>query len=301
MTETADTSALSLPDGGRSPALYELPERLAEVESLDAPAQPVAELAAKVGPGTLKDLLSGTWLGHPLHPILTDLPIGLWTGATALDLVGGEESAPAAERLLGLGLLVAVPTAVTGATEWNDSQRSDENVRRVGIVHAAANAAAMLLFGASLIARRRGKRARGKRLSVLGMAALTAGGHLGGHLTYAKGVGVDQTTFERRPSDWSAALPAAELGDGEPKVVEVDGVDVLVTRAGDRLYALANRCCHRGGPLGKGTLEHGEVTCPWHGSTFRLEDGSVVRGPAAYPQPAYDVRERDGQIEVKAR
>ena len=284
-----------------SPAMHVLPERLAKVEQLDRPARALASAAGRIGPGRLKDALSGSWLGHALHPFLTDLPIGTWTSATLLDLVGGEESAPAADRLVGAGVLASLPTAVTGVSEWADTEKSDVSVRRVGVVHAAANVVALALFAASLIARRRGNRGRGKGLSFAGMGALTVGGHLGGHLSYAKGVGVDQTTFERRPTDWRRALDDAELGEGERRLVEVDGVGVLVGREQGRLYALANRCCHRGGPLHRGTYANGEITCPWHGSTFRVADGSLVRGPAAYPQPVYDVRVQDGGIEVRAR
>lgn len=284
-----------------SPALHVVPERLAKLEQLDRPARALSAIVGRIGPGAVKDALSGTWLGHALHPLLTDLPIGTWTSATLLDVIGGDESAAAADRLIGAGVLASLPTAVTGATEWADTERSDENVRRVGLIHAAANVVALAFFTGSLTARRRGNRAKGKMLSFAGMGALTIGGHLGAHLSYAKGVGVDQTTFEERPSDWRPALADAALGEGDRRLVDVDGVSVVVGRDGGRLYALSARCCHRGGPLDQGTVSNGEITCPWHGSTFRVEDGAVVRGPAAYPQPVYDVRVRDGGIEVRAR
>ncbi len=284
-----------------SPAMHVLPERLAKLGELDRPAQTLAAIAGRIGPGRVKDALSGSWLGHALHPFLTDLPIGTWTSATLLDVLGGEESAAAADRLIGAGVLASLPTAVTGATEWADTEKSDVNVRRLGVVHAAANVVALCLFAGSLLARQRGNRARGKALSFAGMGALTIGGHLGGHLSYAKGVGVDQTTFEQRPTDWRRALDDAELGEGDRRLVDVDGLAVVVGRHEGRLYALANRCCHRGGPLHRGTVANGEITCPWHGSTFRVDDGSLVRGPAAYPQPVYDVRIQDGGIEVRAR
>ena len=80
---------------------------------------------------------------------------------------------------------------------------------------------------------------------------------------------------------------------------DVDGVDVMIAKQDGRLYALANRCSHRGGPLADGELEDGCVTCPWHGSAFRLADGGIERGPASVPQPAYEARVSDGQIEVR--
>ncbi len=284
-----------------SPAMHEVAERVGKLESLDAPAQKIANVVSRrLGRSRFGDVLAGTWLGHALHPFLTDIPIGTWTSATALDLLGGEKSAPAADRLVALGIAASLPTAVTGMVDWADTTTSDPEVRRIGLVHAGANVAALLLFSASLAARTRGNRMRGKLLGLAGMGALTVGGHLGGHLSYAKGVGVDQTTFERRPTDWRPAVAEASLGEGDRRVVDVDGASVLLVREGGEVYALANRCCHRGGPLGDGEVSDGTVTCPWHGSTFRLADGSVVRGPAAYPQPVYDVHVEEGTIQVRA-
>jgi nitrite reductase/ring-hydroxylating ferredoxin subunit/uncharacterized membrane protein len=285
-----------------SPAMHEVAERLGRLEALDAPAQKVADqVSERLGRSRFGDVLAGTWLGHALHPFLTDLPIGTWTSATLLDFLGGPESESASDRLVALGLAAAVPTAVTGLTDWADTTKSDENVRRIGLVHAGANTAALVLFAGSLAARRRGDRRRGKLLGLAGMGALTVGGHLGAHLSYGKGVGVDQATFEERPTDWTVALADAALGEGEAKAVDVEGVTVLVTRQGGRVFALSDRCTHRGGPLHQGQISGGCVTCPWHGSTFRLEDGSVERGPTAYPQPVYDVRVRGASIEVRAR
>ena len=301
----AKTKGASMNENGgmtpTSPVLHVWPERLGKVEQLDRPARALSGIARRIGPGKLKDALSGSWLGHALHPFFTDLPIGTWTSATVLDLIGGEDSAPAAERLIAAGVVASLPTAVTGATDWADTEMSDVNVRRLGVVHATANVAALAFFAGSLLARRRGNRAGGKALSLAGMGALTVGGHLGGHLSYAKGVGVDQTTFEERPTEWRPTVSAAEVGEGERRLVEVDGVAVVVGRDQGLLYALDDRCCHRGGPLHRGQVENGQITCPWHGSTFRVTDGSLVRGPAAYPQPVYDVRVQDGGIEVRAR
>ena len=283
------------------PVMHEVAERVGKIEALDGPAERIATPVARtLGRGRFGDVLAGTWLGHALHPFLTDLPIGSWTSATLLDLFGGADSEPASDRLVAFGLAAAVPTAVTGMTDWADTTKSDAQVRRIGLVHAAANTAALALFAGSLAARRSGQRGRGKLLGLAGMGALTVGGHLGGHLSYSKGVGVDQTTFEERPTEWTLALADAALGEAETRTVEVDGVTVLVTRQGGRVFALSDRCTHRGGPLHRGQIEDGCVTCPWHGSTFRLEDGSVERGPSSYPQPVYDVRVENGSIEVRA-
>ena len=301
MTETAASGQEWHAEEPGSPALHEVAEWVGKLEGLDGPAEKIADaFSGAVGRGRLNDLLAGTWLGHALHPFLTDMPIGSWTSATILDLLGGDETDEAAEKLIAFGILASVPTAITGMTEWADTTKSDPHVRRIGLVHAWANSAALGLFGASLVARRNGNRGRGKLLGLAGMGALTVGGHLGGHLSYSKGVGVDQTTFEERPAEWTVALADAALGEAETKMVDVDGAAVLVTRQGGRVYALTDRCVHRGGPLHEGEIANGCVTCPWHGSTFRLDDGAVERGPAAYPQPVYDVRVRDGSIEVRA-
>ena len=247
--------------------------------------------------GRPKDLLSGTWLGHALHPILTDVPIGAWTSSIVLDWVGGRRARPAADTLIALGILSAIPASLTGAADWGDTQRRE---RRVGLVHAAANSAALGLYCVSLRERRRGHRVRGRVLSLVGAGALGAGGYLGGHLVFARGLGVDRTAFESRPEDWVDAAAAADLTDGAPICVRVDGVGVLLARDAGEVHALADRCTHRGAPLHDGELRDGCVVCPWHQSTFRLTDGAVVRGPATTPAPRYEVRVRDGRIELRA-
>ena len=114
------------------------------------------------------------------------------------------------------------------------------------------------------------------------------------------GVGVDQTAFDRRLDGWTAILDERELEERKPRRVMVSGIDVYLYRAGENLHALANRCTHRGGPLHKGSTDEHTVTCPWHLSMFRLEDGSVLRGPATAPQPSYEARVRDGAIEIRS-
>jgi nitrite reductase/ring-hydroxylating ferredoxin subunit/uncharacterized membrane protein len=281
------------------PAAHEAVESITGLEALDAPARAVAKsVRGNVPPGPVKDALSGTWLGHALHPLLTDLPIGTWTSAVLLDWLGGDKSKNAADRLIGLGLAFSLPASVTGMTEWADSEPGNDSVRRIGAVHAATNGGAAVLFGASLAARRSGARGAGKLLALVGAGVLGASGHLGGHLAFAKGVGVDQTAFEAAAEDWRPVLRDAELPEGESRYAEIEGVGVLVARHAGEVYALSNRCVHRGGPLDEGELSDGCVTCPLHGSRFGLSDGSVERGPAAYPQPAWQVRVRDGVIEL---
>jgi nitrite reductase/ring-hydroxylating ferredoxin subunit/uncharacterized membrane protein len=284
-----------LPPGNRAPVRV-----LAGVEALDGPAKRIGKaVRGLVKPGPIKDALSGSWLGHTLHPLLTDVTIGTFTSAVMLDWLGGERSRPASERLIAIGLASVVPTATSGASDWADTEVGSDSVRRIGAVHAAANVTAASLFAASLAVRRRG--GSGRLLALAGGGTLAASGYLGGHLTLAEGVGVDQTTFEEGLGEWTDALAEAELPEGRARCVEADGTNVMVVRRGGALYALSDRCSHRGGPLHEGTFEGLTVSCPWHDSVFDLRDGSLVHGPAAYPQPAWDVRERDGRIEVRRR
>jgi nitrite reductase/ring-hydroxylating ferredoxin subunit/uncharacterized membrane protein len=280
---------------------HELIERLERLEQLDEPAGVVGKTFRDIIPaGPVKDALTGRWLGHALHPLLTDLPVGTWTSAVLLDWLGGRSARRAADRLIVLGIAAAGPTALTGWVEWADSEARSTTVRRVGLVHAGSNIAALALFGTSYALRRRGARAGGKLFALAGSAALGAAGYLGGHLSYAKGVGVDQTAFEERPRKWTAVLREADLPEGATRYAEVHGTGVVVVRWEGAVFALSNRCTHRGGPLDEGTLADGCITCPLHGSTFRLADGAVRRGPSPYRQPRWDVRVLDGVIELRA-
>jgi nitrite reductase/ring-hydroxylating ferredoxin subunit/uncharacterized membrane protein len=252
-----------------------------------------------VRPGSLKDVLSGTWLAHPVHPMLTDVTIGAWTSSFLIDLLGGERGHVAADRLVLAGVASALPTAVTGLSDLSDVVHHEE--RSVGAAHALGNLTALSLYGLSYLKRREGKRRSGIALSTMGAAVAAAAGFLGGHLAYRRGIGVDQTAFRDRLKAWTPAVADDDLTEGTPRRVRVGTTDLFLYRDGDRIRAIANRCSHRGGPLHKGTVEGARVTCPWHLSTFDTDDGSVIRGPATAPQPSYETRVRDGQIEVRAR
>jgi nitrite reductase/ring-hydroxylating ferredoxin subunit/uncharacterized membrane protein len=282
------------------PRLHHLAERVASAAALDGPAEAVAEkIRGAIPRGPVKDALSGTQLGHALHPFLTDLPIGTWTSAAVLDLVGGPDARPAAERLIATGILAAVPTAASGLNDWADTTPASDPVRRVGAVHAVANVTALALYAASFAARRRGRHGRGVALGLAGIGALSVGGHLGGHLSYAQAVGVDRTAFESGADEWTEVLDAAALGEGELRAAEADGRPVVLARVRGEVHALGDTCAHRGGSLSEGELVGDCVECPLHGSRFRLTDGAVERGPSAYPQPVYDVRVQDGRIAVR--
>jgi nitrite reductase/ring-hydroxylating ferredoxin subunit/uncharacterized membrane protein len=284
----------------RKPRGYAAAEALAGVEALDTPADAIAKKVRELTAGTtIKDVLSGSWLGHPLHPVLTDVAIGSWTSVILLDWLGGEASEPGADRLLGIGLAAAAPTFASGWLEYSDSTPGNPPVKRVGLVHALANGTAATLFATSLAARRRGARGRGRLLALGAGAVMTTAAYLGGHLSFAHGIGVDQTAFERPEAEWTDVLAAAELAADAPRCVDVDGVAVLVVRHAGELFALSDICAHRGGALHEGELQDGCISCPLHGSTYRLRDGSLMRGPSAYPQPLWEARERAGRLEVR--
>ncbi len=279
------------------PVLHELVDKLGEIEAIDAPANAVADrVQAALKPGLVKDLLSGTPVGHAMHPILTDLATGTWLSSLFLDLFGGRGARKASDRLIAAGIAATGPIIVTGMSDWSDTAGAE---RRIGAVHAVINTTTLGLYAASLAARKRGRRGLGLLISLGGAGTLTVGAHLGGHLSYARGVGVDETTFERPPEDWTPTLREEQLAEATPTLATVGGFGVVLVRRGERVYALSDRCSHRGGPLHQGTLVDGCIECPWHGSRFRLEDGAVERGPATGPEIAYDVRLREGMVEVR--
>jgi nitrite reductase/ring-hydroxylating ferredoxin subunit len=283
----------------RSPRAYGAVEQLAGVEVLDGPADAIAKAIRDKVPKPAKDVLAGSWLGHALHPVLTDATIGTWTSALLLDWLGGEGGKDGADRLVALGLAASLPTFWSGWVDWADSTPGNAPVKRVGIFHALANGSGAALMAASLVARRRGARGRGRVLAVAAGGCMTAGAHLGGHLSFGEGIGVNQTAFESPPEDWTDVLADADLSEGRPRCARVGGVAVLVVRDRGAVRALSDRCSHRGGALHEGEVADGCVTCPLHGSVFALEDGSVRSGPAAYPQPVWEARVRAGRVEVR--
>jgi nitrite reductase/ring-hydroxylating ferredoxin subunit/uncharacterized membrane protein len=265
------------------------------VEAMEAIDPLVAQFWKRLGTVThspaLTSVLSGTWLGHPLHPALTDLPIGAWTSAFVLDIVGGRRSRRAAQTLVGLGVLTAVPTALTGLSDWADTAGP---TRRVGVVHGLANAAGMTLYGLSWMARRAGQQRRGALLGMIGALSATAGATLGGHLTFRLGVGVDVNAGDPSAADWVDSDAGATLPKDAGRYLEAGFQKVLALNENANWHGLSARCTHRGGPLQDGEYSNGCVRCPWHGARFRLSDGLVVDGPATAPQPQYEVRETSG-------
>ena len=276
-------------------------ERLENASPLDPVVKAVRGVVGKVlKPQPLRDAMHGLWLGHPLHPMLTDVPIGTWTAAGMLDLLPG--TGPASTALIATGCAAAVPTAITGWVDWSDLHPPQQ---RVGLVHAASNGIGIALFVASVAARVRGRTLRGKALSYAGLTAVMAGGYLGGHLVFRQAAGANHGADvpDLFPSGWHDLGPINDLPEAAPAKRTVEGVDLLVVRRGQHVDVLANKCSHLSGPLSDGefTVEsgHGCIVCPWHGSTFRLNDGGVVHGPTTSPQPSFDVRVTGGNVEVQ--
>ncbi len=278
-----------------SATLDKITDRLERTSLLDKPSDALAALLGRLLPaGRVGDVASGTPIGHPLHPVLVTVPIGSWVAATYLDLTGGD--AKAAQRLVGLGNLAALPTALTGANDWLTTSAGE---RRVGLAHATLNYTALGLYVGSWLARRKGRRVKGAALAMAGAGAVGAAGWLGGHLSYALGVGVDTTAFQHFPGEWTDVGAESDLRADVPSGVEAAGVPVLLVRHQGVLMALSDRCTHRGAPLHEGEVSDGCVTCPWHGSRFALADGSVKAGPATRPQPMAEVRVVEGRVQVR--
>jgi nitrite reductase/ring-hydroxylating ferredoxin subunit/uncharacterized membrane protein len=248
----------------------------------------------------LELLHGGRWVGHPLHPALSDLPIGLWTGAMVLDVAGRDpdprRGLDAAGMLSAAGILAAGATALTGLNDWTVSNDQD---RRVGLFHGLLNTVAIGLQGASLGTRVAGHRSTARALGAASLMVTAAAGYLGGHLVFTKGVMVNRGAWATGPRRWTRALPDADLPDDSPTAVEAEGRQVMLYRHRGSLYALDNICSHAGGLLSRGTVADLTVTCPLHGSRFAIADGCVSRGPASQPQPVLPTRIRNGWIEVR--
>lgn len=175
------------------PAIVRWTLKLEETAALDGMVEAVEPTIRRVfGSGRRAAALRGEWLGHAVHPLLTDFVLGSWTSATVLDLFAGPESSAAARRLVGVGLVAVGPTAWTGWAEWSKAGRRD---KRVGLVHAVTNGLAIGLYAASWSARRRGRHGWGTRLALGGGAALGLGGYLGSHLAVGRKLGSRDSAY----------------------------------------------------------------------------------------------------------
>ena len=288
-----------------------------DVPDVAAPAvpatQPIDEKLQKLidkalynggSPGAqkLRNFLNGTWLGEPLHVVLTDVPVGAWTVALACDALemasGRREFALAADTSIAVGLAGALGAAATGVTDWSDV---DPPARRMGLLHGLLNLGVTALFASSFVLRRKKSRTSGRITAAAGYALLAYTAHLGGKMVYEHQVGVDRTAGQTFPEDFVAVMPESELLDNKPTRAMHDGVPILLVRRGRRIFAMAETCSHFSGPLSEGKLVGDSIECPYHASRFSLEDGRVINGPAVHPQPCMEVRVRNGEIEIRKK
>lgn len=251
----------------------------------------------------IRDFLNGRWLGHPLHALLTDAPIGILFLVIVLDLVGQRA---AADVSLVVGILALLAAAASGAADYADT---DGTARERATVHSALMVAALLIYAASLAVRAFGgdDRAVATGTSIVGFLVLAAGAYVGGDVVYVLGNMVSRHAYRGAGTKWIALEPAEldETGDipeGRPVKAKLGINNLALVRQGETVLALHDTCAHAGEPLSGGTLEDGCLVCPWHGSRFRLIDGRVVRGPSVYDQPAYTVRRTEaGGWEARRR
>jgi nitrite reductase/ring-hydroxylating ferredoxin subunit/uncharacterized membrane protein len=245
--------------------------------------------------GPVKDLLHGRWLGHPLHGATTDLPIGLLLATVILDLVG---QPAAADIALVLTIVTMLLAALSGLADYSDT---DGTARTRSTTHATMMTLALVVLIVSLVLRAGdpADRTLPIALSILGFLVVTAGAFIGGDVVYALGNMVNRHAFRGAGTKWikldtGEVADLAALPDATPTKMRAGINDLVVVRIGDTVHAMHAVCAHAGGPLDKGTVVDGCVVCPWHGSRFRLADGRVVRGPAVYDQPSYELRAAEG-------
>ncbi len=280
-------------------------DRVANVETFDKVIEPARRaVLGALKPPAVKDFLHGTWIGHPLHPILVQVPVGSWVSAGLLDAV--PRMRPAATVLIGFGVAAAVPAAASGAADWSEQ---GTGVRRLGALHAVLNSAALGLYVGSLAARKKDRGGLGRMLSYSGLAIAGGSAAIGGHMSYTQSSGASHSAPAARTltTDWIDLGPLDDLPEGRPVLRTGEGqgapVPLAVVRRGARVDAFLSTCSHLGGPLAEGTVEEvrGEqcLVCPWHGSAFQLANGQPRRGPAANAQEKLEVRFEAGHVNAR--
>jgi nitrite reductase/ring-hydroxylating ferredoxin subunit len=283
-------------------SLMTILDRVADVPTFDKVLEPARRAVnAALRPQAFKDLLHGTWLGHPLHPVLVQVPVGSWLSAGLLDAV--PPLRPAATVLIGTGVAAAVPASLAGAADWSEQA---VGVRRLGAVHAVANTVALSCYVGSLVARGRGRGALGRVLSYTGLGIAAGSAAIGGHMSYAQSSGASHSATAARAltSDWIDLGPLDDLPEGRPALRTGEGgsaaVPLAVVRRGTNVDVFVGVCAHLSGPLYEGAVEEVRGTaclvCPWHGSAFDLGSGAPRRGPAADPQEKLEVRMEAGHV-----
>ncbi len=265
--------------------------------------QPKVQEAVEAGGTTARNVLDGVWFEAPLHPALTDVPIGSWTAAAVFDGLDAATDSRAmrnaADSSLAFGILGALGAAITGLSDWRYLSGGS---RRMGVAHGLLNTIGLLLSVVSLVLRATGRRNAGRLAFLAGYSVSGTAAHLGGELSYNYGLRVNRNVFQGSgPDEFVPVLDEEELPQGDMRRVEADGVGILLSRTSSgEVCAISSVCGHFGGPLEQGEREGDTVICPWHNSRFDLRNGQVIDGPAVFPQSRYETRVRDGKIEVKA-
>jgi nitrite reductase/ring-hydroxylating ferredoxin subunit/uncharacterized membrane protein len=248
----------------------------------------------------IQNFLNGTWLGHPVHSVVTDVPIGALTVSVISDLIG---QPLVADVSMLLGVLAMVAAAVTGLADYAEV---DGNARTRATVHGTLMVVTLVLYLISLVIRSGNPPDRLVAIvvAIAGYLLLALAAAIGGDLVYLIGTHVNRHAWRGAGTKWIAldlgGLP--DIPQGGPTKLKAGINELAVIRDGDRILALHAQCAHAGGPLAEGEIVGGDrLECPWHGSRYLLKNGHVVRGPAMYDQPAYDVRrsESGGGWEVR--
>ena len=273
--------------------------------------EPVADVLQKIIGGTykalgepghtLKTFVHGTWLGHPLHPVITDIPLGAWTLAVLFDVIylfrGTHGWVSAADLTIFVGLLAALGAAVTGYTDWNETV---DRERRVGLAHGLLNTIVIAVYLVSLIIRvAGGSRGLAIVLALIGYALVLTAAFLGGELVFSIGTGVNHHAWQEVPTKFTKVLLEGQLTDGMLIKGLAGDTPILLYKKGDAVCAISETCSHAGGPLSEGELHGNLVQCPWHASRFDICTGQVKGGPATISQVRYETRVQNGQIEVR--
>ncbi len=263
------------------------------------------------GTGPIKLVLHGTWpLGHPLHPAITDITIGAYTAAVALDaysvFTNDSTLTRAADFVLIVALISSLISVLSGLTDWTHTFGEE---KRTGMLHGLSMVVATVAFVTSILMRANGgadARTLAMWLSGLGWLVMLVGAFLGGEMPYGYGTEVNRQAFKTHSTKWQKIdVASSALEDRKPVVGKTkEGTEIFVVKIDDKIYAMGNTCTHAGGPLNEGTLVGGdrcEIQCPWHQSVFCAKDGSVKQGPATFPEPVFETRVSEAGIEVRAR
>ena len=281
-------------------------DRLSRDPRLDAIAdvlQPIVQRAVNATGGSnsfVSDLLHGRFLGHALHPLVTDIPIGAWSMTAAFDALaafGVRDLEAGADAALIIGIAGAAAAGITGYAEWSDT---DGEPRRLGAAHAVLNSSALLSYIVSFALRRGGQRPAGVAIGMLGYALVGAAAYLGGELAFGLAIGVKHTAEAVKPeADFRRVCAADDIADGQTRPAFAGDDAVLLTRSAGDVSCVSGICTHRGAPLRDGNIVDGCVRCPWHGSLFALHDGTVKAGPATFDLQRFEARMEDSEIAVR--